>query len=386
MLAASLCGGVALKGNPLSELPERRMELHERLAWVGLSMVTGIGPVRFRRLLAHFGSAAEAWQASAEALEAAGLPAGVVQSLMRLRRGVDLPRLWERWQQQGIAVLTWKDTAYPQRLKALETAPPVLYLRGELLTEDDWAVAVVGTRKVSAYGRQVAREVAALLAEHGITVVSGLARGVDAIAHRAALQAGGRTLAVLGSGVDRIYPPEHRNLAADIVRQGALLSDYPPGTRAEARNFPPRNRIIAGLSIATVVVEAGRKSGALITAAFAAEQGRDVFAVPGNIYAAQSAGTNWLIQQGARPLTAIEDVLGALDIALLPQRRAARKTLPADPTERRLLDLLGSQPLHIDEISARSGLPVAQVSATLALMELKGLVQSVGGMQYVAAR
>lgn len=362
------------------------MELHERLAWVGLSMVTGIGPVRFRRLLAHFGSAAEAWQASAEALEAAGLPAGVVQSLMRLRRGVDLPRLWERWQQQGIAVLTWKDTAYPQRLKALETAPPVLYLRGELLTEDDWAVAVVGTRKVSAYGRQVAREVAALLAEHGITVVSGLARGVDAIAHRAALQAGGRTLAVLGSGVDRIYPPEHRNLAADIVRQGALLSDYPPGTRAEARNFPPRNRIIAGLSIATVVVEAGRKSGALITAAFAAEQGRDVFAVPGNIYAAQSAGTNWLIQQGARPLTAIEDVLGALDIALLPQRRAARKTLPADPTERRLLDLLGSQPLHIDEISARSGLPVAQVSATLALMELKGLVQSVGGMQYVAAR
>ena len=362
------------------------MELRERWAWVGLSMVKGIGPVRFRHLLAHFGSALAAWQAPAEALEAAGLPAAVVRALAGLRQGIDLPRLWERWQQQGIAVLTWEDAAYPQRLKTLEAAPPVLYMQGSLLTEDDWAVAIVGTRKVSAYGRQVARELAALLAERGITVVSGLARGVDAEAHRAALQAGGRTLAVLGSGVDRIYPPEHRTLAAEITRQGALLSDYPPGTRAEARNFPPRNRIIAGLSIATVVVEAGRKSGALITAAFAAEQGREVFAVPGNIYAAQSAGANRLIQQGARPLTAIEDILDALDIALLPQRRAARKAFPAAPAEQRLLEVLGSQPLHIDEISARSGMPVAQVSATLALMELKGLVQSVGGMQYVASR
>ncbi len=362
------------------------MEETERLAWIGLSMVKGIGPARFRRLLTHFGTATEAWQAPRQALQEAGLPAGVTETLLRLRRDVRLPELWARWQQQGITVLTWEDAAYPHRLKQVETAPPVLYVKGTLAPEDDWAMAVVGTRKVSAYGRQVADEIAALLAEHGITVVSGLARGVDAIAHRAALRAGGRTLAVLGSGVDRIYPPEHRHLADEIAAHGALLSEYPPGTRAEARNFPPRNRIIAGLSIATVVVEAGRKSGALITAAFAAEQGRDVLAVPGNIYAPQSEGTNWLIGQGARPLTAAEDVLDALDITLLPQRRAARKTLPADPTEQRLLDVLSTEPAHIDEISARCGLPVAQVSATLALMELKGLVQAVGGMQYVIAR
>ncbi len=361
------------------------MDLEERLAWVGLSMVKGIGPARFRRLYAHFGRADAAWQAPLSALREAGLPPAVAAGLDKLRRAVDLHALWSRWQRQGIHVLTWEDAAYPHRLKVLEHAPPVLYVRGALQPEDDWAVAVVGTRKMTPYGHQVAEAVANLLAEHGVTVISGLARGVDAVAHRAALRAGGRTLAVLGSGVDWIYPPEHRRLAEDIVAQGALLSEYPPGTKPEASNFPPRNRIIAGLSLATVVVEAGRKSGALITAAFAAEQGREVFAVPGNIFVPQSEGTNWLLAQGARPLTAAEDVLTALDIALLPKRQAARKALPADPVEAKVLACLGPEPRHVDEISAQSGLPVAQVSATLALLELKGLAQAVGGMKYVAA-
>lgn len=362
------------------------MELEERLAWVGLSMVKGIGPVRFRRLVDHFGSAHAALEAPPAALEAAGLPSPVIRALTNLRRNLDLPRVWAKWRRQNIDVLTWEDTAYPHRLKQTDHAPPVLYLRGHLAPEDDWAIAIVGTRKMSAYGRQVAEEVAGLLASHGVTVISGLARGIDGVAHRSALRHNGRTVAVLGSGVDTIYPPEHRHLAAQIIEHGALLSEYPPGTRAEAINFPPRNRIIAGMSIATVVIEAGRKSGALITAAFAAEQGRDVFAVPGSIYAEQSRGTNWLLAQGARPLTAAEDVLEALDVGLLPQRRSARRTLPTTPEEERLLATLGDTPLHVDEISAQLGLPVSEVTATLTLMELKGLVQAVGGMQYVIAR
>ncbi|NPA92810.1 MAG: DNA-protecting protein DprA [Chloroflexi bacterium] len=385
MLRPSPVGAVSIKESARRATRKVVVELEERLAWVGLSMVKGIGPARFRRLYAHFGCASAAWNAPLSALQAAGLPPAVAAGLEKLRRALDLPGLWARWQQKGIQVLTWEDMAYPQRLKALDHAPPVLYLRGQLLPEDDWAVAVVGTRKMTPYGHQVAEAVAALLAEHGVTVVSGLARGVDAVAHRAALRSGGRTLAVLGSGVDRIYPPEHRHLAEEIANQGALLSEYPPGTKPEANNFPPRNRIIAGLSLATVVVEAGRKSGALITAAFAAEQGREVFAVPGNIFVPQSQGTNWLLAQGAQPLTAVEDVLSALDLDLLPKRQAARKALPADPIEAKVLACLGPEPLHVDEISAQSGLPVAQVSATLALLELKGLAQAVGGMKYVAA-
>ena len=191
---------------------------------------------------------------------------------------------------------------------------------------------------------------------------------------------------MLGSGIDRIYPPEHQRLAEQIIQQGALISDYPPGTPPDAANFPPRNRIISGLSRAVIVVEAGKNSGALITAAFAAEQGREVFAVPGNIYAPQSQGTNLLIQQGARPYLNAQDVLDILDLAQVVEHQTARSVLPADATEARLLGLLGNEPLHVDEIRAQADLPIDTVSATLVMMELKGMVRQVGGMQYVAVR
>ncbi len=189
-------------------------------------------------------------------------------------------------------------------------------------------MAIVGTRRVTSYGRQVTEEIAAFLAQNGITVVSGLARGVDGIAHQAALNAGGRTFAVLGSGVDRIYPPEHRNLAEAIIGSGAILSDYPPDTPPEASNFPPRNRIISGLSMGTIVIEAGETSGALITANFSVEQGREVFAVPGNIFAPQSKGPNKLLQQGAHLLLKPHDILDVLDLTRVTEHRAARKALP----------------------------------------------------------
>jgi DNA processing protein len=215
-------------------------------------------------------------------------------------------------------------------------------------------------------------------------VVSGLARGVDAIAHQTALKAGGRTIGILGSGVDKIYPPEHLKLAEQMMERGAIISDYAPGTPPDASNFPPRNRIISGLSLAVVVIEAGETSGALITAEFAAEQGREIFAVPGGIFAPQSKGANRLIQNGAQPLLKMDDIMQALDFTRIGEYRSARKVLPTDETEARLLDVIGSEPLHVDEIRNQADLPIERVSATLALMELKGMVRQVGGMNYVA--
>ena len=270
--------------------------------WVGFNVIKGIGAVRLQALRDHFGDLEVAWQAHPDALQSAGLGAKLTERLVQVRSKLNLDSFIQHILEQGITILTWDDEQYPSRLKEIDQPPPVLYVKGSFFKEDTWAVAVVGTRRVSAYGRQVTEEIASYLAANGVTVVSGLARGVDAFAHQAALQAGGRTLAVLGCGVDQVYPPEHRGLAEKVIASGALLSDYAPGTPPDASNFPPRNRIISGLSMATVVVEAGDTSGALITAQFAVDQGREVFAVPGNIYAPQSRGTNRLISQGARPL------------------------------------------------------------------------------------
>ncbi|MDZ4158499.1 MAG: DNA-processing protein DprA, partial [Anaerolineaceae bacterium] len=238
-------------------------------------------------------------------------------------------------------------------------------------------------RRATAYGRQVAEELAGTLARQGVTVVSGLARGVDGIAHEAAIKADGRTLAVLGCGLDRIYPPEHRRLAEQVMAQGALVSDYAPGTPPDSVNFPPRNRIISGLAQAVVIIEAGETSGALITAAFGAEQGREVFAAPGSIYAPQSKGSNALIQQGARPYLHAEEVLEAINLQQTQSFRQARLALPADELERKLLEVLSREPQHVDDIRALTDLPVEKVSATLTLMELKGMVRMVGGLNYI---
>ncbi len=357
-----------------------------KLFWVGLNQVRGIGAVRFRALLDFFGSLETAWNAPLDALLAAGLPQRVAENLLEARASDLLDRTLRIIEEKSIQVITWEDDAYPRRLREIDQPPPVLYLRGGLEEKDDFAVAIVGTRRVTSYGKQVAEEIAAFLAQNGITVVSGLARGVDAVAHDMALRAGGRTIAVLGNGVDRVYPPEHVNLAKRILEQGAVMSDYAPGTPPDAANFPPRNRIISGLSMASVVVEAGEESGALITAAFAAEQGREVLAVPGNITAPQSKGTNRLIRDGAQPLLKPEDILEALQIDHVPQKQAARTLLPMDATEARLLGLLANEALHVDEICAQSGLPVDQVSATLTMMELKGMVRNQGGMSYSAVK
>ena len=360
--------------------------MDDKKFWVGFNLIKGIGAVRMQGLVAHFGDLEFAWTAPLADLAQAGLGAKVIERVIQARDNVDLDKVWEKIQKQGIKILTWQDEAYPGRLKEIDQPPPVLYIRGEYLPDDLFAVAIVGTRRVTPYGRQITEELASFLAANGMTVISGLARGVDAIAHQAALKAGGRTLGILGSGVDKIYPPEHRALAEQMIERGAIISDYAPGTPPDASNFPPRNRIISGLSLAVVVVEAGETSGALITAEFAAEQGREIFAVPGSILAPQSKGTNKLIQNGALPLLTVTDLMQALDITRVGEHKAARRIIPADTTEAKLLSFLGNEPLHVDEIRSQAELPIEKVSAALALMELKGIVRQVGGMNYVAVR
>lgn len=354
--------------------------------WVGFNQVKGIGAVRLKALLDYFGNLEIAWQAPADALLAAGLPQKAVDNLLQVRSPELLEKGWAYIQKNEIQVLTWNDDSYPRRLKQIDQPPPVLYVRGDLTSADELSVGIVGTRRVTVYGRQVAEEVAVFLAHNGITVVSGLARGVDGVAHEAALRSGGRTVAVLGSGVDRIYPPEHARLAQRMVDQGAIVSDYAPGTPPESVNFPPRNRIISGLTLATVVIEAGDESGALITAAFAAEQGRDVFAVPGNINAPQSKGTNRLIQAGAHPLLRPEDILEELQLHQVSSMQQARLALPADEVEAQLMRVLADEPVHINEICALTGLSIDKVSATLTIMELKGMIRPAGGMSFSSVR
>ncbi len=360
--------------------------MNDKRYWVGFNLVKGIGAVRVQALLDRFGDLETAWKASLFELAGAGLSPKLAERVTQMRASVDLDEFVAQAETAGIRILTWLDDEYPLHLKEIEQPPPVLYLRGEITLEDSWAVAIVGTRAVTPYGRQITEELATVLAHNGVTVVSGLARGVDAVAHSAALKAGGRTLAVLGSGVDKLYPPENRALAEKIISQGAVLSDYAPGTPPESANFPPRNRIISGLSMAIVVVEAGDTSGALITSEFALEQGRDVFAVPGNVYAPQSKGTNRLIRNGAKALLDPRDVLEALDLTRNIERREIRKVIPADSIEAALLGVLGAEPVHVDAIRNQTGLPIEKVSAALTMMELKGMVRQVGGMNYVAVR
>ena len=360
--------------------------MEERSFWVGFNLVKGVGAVRFKMLQSHFGNLQEAWKAPVNDLVSAGLSVKLAEKVAQVRLTLDLEGVISRIGKLGITILTLDDETYPARLREIDQPPPVLYIRGTLSPDDSWSVAMVGTRRISSYGRQVTDEIASYLAANGVTIVSGLARGVDGVAHLSCLRAGGRTIAILGSGVDRIYPPENAQLAEKIIASGAILSDYPPGTPPDATNFPPRNRIISGMSIATIIVEAGETSGALITGQFAVDQGREVFAVPGNIYAPQSKGTNRLISQGAHPLLSARDLIDILDLTRITEQKTARKVVPADETEAKLLKVLSLEPLHLDDIRNQTDLPIERVSATLVMMELKGLVRQVGGNNYIAVR
>jgi len=354
--------------------------------WLGFSLIPQIGPASMRRLLNYFDDLEAAWQANAATLSAVGLRRLAVEQLVSQRSQMDLDAELARVKDEGLHILTWDDEDYPSLLMNIGQPPPVLYIRGDIVPADEFAVAIVGTRKASGYGKGVTRRLASELAENGVTVVSGMALGIDGVAHRAALDAGGRTLAVFGCGLDIIYPQRHRDLAERIVQSGALISDYPLGTAPDGGNFPPRNRIISGLSLGTVVTEAGTKSGALITVGFALEQGRETFAVPGNIQSRTSVGTNALIRRGeAKLVTCVKDILEELNLTMVSQQKEVRAIVPDTPTEEVLLGYVGAEPVHLDEIVRSSGLSTATVSSTLCMMELKGMVRRVDSLSYVLA-
>jgi len=353
--------------------------------WLGFHLVPGVSAGRLQTLRACFESLEAAWHASPRALQQAGLPERVVEALVERRRQLDLGRELERARRSGARLVALEDDCYPRLLKEMASPPLVLFVRGELRPEDEQALALVGTRRPTAYGKDVARQLSGELASHGVTIVSGLARGIDRIAHEAALEAGGRTIAVLGNGLDVVYPPEHAPLADRIAGQGALVTEFPPGEQPLAKNFPVRNRLISGLSLGVVVVEAPRKSGALITANFALDQGRTVYAVPGSIFSPMSAGTLQLLREGATPIGSAGEILDDLRLEARQLALEARTLLPASPEERDILAHLAAGPCHIDELAAQLGLAVSQVSALVLQMQLKGLVRHLGAQHYASA-
>ena len=353
---------------------------------MGFSLVPGIGRVKITQLENYFSNLANAWQAAPTELKHSGLDRNSINAITSWRTKVSLEAEMEKLDRYGVKVLTWHDQDYPSRLKEIYDYPPVLYVRGSLLPEDEWCLAVVGTRRTTVYGKQVTEEIVTDLARSRITIVSGLAKGVDSVAHQSALDAGGRSIAVFACGLDIVYPAENANLARRIMPQGALISEYALGTRPRADNFPRRNRIMSGLSLGVLVVEAGETSGAMITARLALEQNREVFAIPGSILSPASSGTNHLIQEGAKLVRNYTDILEELNLTVVARQIELQEVIPSSDTESLLLKQLSAEPAHIDEVCRSSGLPVSTVSSTLAMMELKGLVKQVGTMNYVLAR
>ena len=291
------------------------MDLEEKKAWIAFSVFQGIGSVRFKLLLDYFGSAQKAFKASEKSLREIGLGEKLVKDFLSFRKNFDGNSSFLRLKRLGIKVLFAEEENYPKLLKEIEDRPPVLYVKAREIDQifSEKTIAVVGTRKVTDYGRQVTKTITKGLVEAGFVIVSGLARGVDKIAHETTINNEGKTLAVLGGGLDLVYPPEHQDLAKRIVESGgALISEFPLGQETAPGNFPARNRIISGLSLGVVVTEAAEKSGSLITASRAAEQGREVFAVPGSITSPLSVGTTELIKKGAKVVTGIDDILAEL--------------------------------------------------------------------------
>lgn len=344
-----------------------------------------IGPSRFKKLLGYFGNLKDAWQANAAEFAEAGLEKELVQEIITRRALINPDEEFEKLTKEGISVITILDKNYPRLLKEIYDPPYLLYIRGEFKKEDEFALAVVGTRQPSSYGEQITPWIVEKLASAGLTIVSGLARGIDTMAHLGALSVGGRTIGVAGAGIDKqsIYPPSNRQLAEKIAQQGAIISEYPIGALALRHHFPTRNRIISGLSRGVLVVEAAAKSGALLTANHALAQNREVFTIPGSIYSKASAGPNELIKMGAKLITRPEDIFDELNLQSLKSYIENRQVIPESPEEEKILKILSHEPIHIDKIIQMTKMDAASVNATLSIMEMKGKVRNLGGNNFV---
>lgn len=355
--------------------------------WLGFHLIPQMGAVRILQLKQYFGSLEDAWHASDSDLRQAGLPQNALQAVLQQRKTLDLDRAQQRINNLGITFITLDDSDYPADLRIIPDPPPVLYVQGKLTEADNLALAIVGTRRATRYGRDVTSLLARQLASSGVTIVSGMALGIDTAAHQAAIQAQGRTIAILGCGIDIIYPKENHELAQQIMQHGALISEFPLGTPPTGSNFPRRNRILSGLSLGVLVTEAPIKSGALITAETALEQSREVFAVPANIFNKVGQGCNQLIKEGATLVTEAADILDALNVAYVrtTTKHQTEQVAPENDIEKQVLQLLEIDPIHIDDIIRISKFSSNEVIAALTILELKGLAITSGPMQYSRA-
>lgn len=347
--------------------------------------LTGIfGPAKLQKLLNYFPNLETAWSAPEEELEKAALDGLTIKILIEKRKNINPDEEIEKIYKENIKIITFNSPEYPDPLKEIYNPPIALYVRGKIKTSGI-RIAVVGSRKTSLYGKQAAQMLARDLAARGVSIVSGMATGIDTIAHIESLKAGQETIAVLGSGIDAktVYPPSNRKLAEEIEKNGAVISELPIGAPPLKHHFPLRNRIISGLSLATIVVEASETSGALITAKCALDQNREVFAVPGPIFSESSKGTNNLIKSGAKLIASAEDILEDLNLALVSSFVKSREILPENEKEKIILESLSREAIHIDKISELTKLDIAELNAALAIMEMKGKVKNLGGMMYV---
>lgn len=357
--------------------------MEDKLYWIALNMVPGVGPILYRNLVAKFRDPERVFAASGRELAAIeGIGEKTVRVIQEFSAEEIAIEELRKAEGLGISIVTFRDQRYPRNLLQIHDPPPLLYTRGELGIDNPPMVAIVGSRRGSPYGRAVTKRISKELSAAGATVVSGMARGIDTCAHLGALEAGGRTIAVFGCGVDIVYPPENKRLFFDIIDHGAAISEFSLSTPPEGKNFPRRNRIISGLSLGVVVVEATADSGSLITASHALEQGREVFAVPGNVGITTSRGTNSLIKQGAKLVEEAQDIL----TEIVPQYggRTRHEEIPLlNDEEQGVFQLLSHTPLHIDEISRLSQMEVRRVSTILLGLELKGVISQLGGKMFV---
>lgn len=362
----------------------------EYALWLALARVKGLGGASFKKVAGHFKDPTQAFSASERELaQIPGLDRVAIEGLLTFSQWDEVREEIRLISEAGARILPFTDNHYPARLRMIPDPPPLLYIKGELREEDEKAVAVVGSRSASDYGTRITRELCQGLASLGFTVVSGMARGIDGEAHEAALGVGGRTVAVLGSGVDVAYPPEHEGLYRRICHKGAILSQLPMGTPPFSFNFPSRNRLISGLSLGVVVVEATEKSGSLITAGLALEQGREVFAVPGEAGASRSRGTHRLIRQGAKLVENVQDIVEEIAPQLLERGRVAQKASPPSLPPHlsleasKIFELVLQGPIQIDELIQRSGISAAKVSEILLDLEIKGLLRQLPGKRFI---
>ena len=354
--------------------------------WIALRFVFGIGNINYKNLINHFGSPEKALQATADELEQVeGITSRAIESIRNFKPGTEIEHEIELIGKTSVTIITLNDPSYPENLRNIYDPPPFLYVKGGITKNDDNAIAVVGSRNASEYGISATERISRELARSGLTIVSGMARGIDSTAHYGALSVNGRTIAVLGSGIDVVYPPENRKLYETIAEHGAVISELPIGTEPNAYNFPARNRIISGLSLGVLVVEASLKSGSLITARLALEQGRDVFAVPGNVHSYKSKGTHRLLKEGAKLVESAQDIRDEIRVNASEAGEAEKQpeaAIDLNPDSRSVYQLLHEEPVHIDELITQTGFASSQVSAILLDLELDGLIKQLPGKRF----